>query len=211
MEKSGRHLYWFIDLAVGHVVGLRMEALPPDERVVLVGHSAGGAAISVAMEWFPHKVAVAIFASTVMPGPDFTLQSSYRQKYRSFEDIGLFHGQQVYIRPKARVPVFYGPKFLSTELYQLSPPQSSTLARLLERPDHVSNGAALLQDTSLTKEKVATLLKLAGHRVTALDLAASGINPKQLYELRTISDHLEPLLSFMAALPAEERVVFGGA
>ncbi|CAK9166419.1 unnamed protein product [Ilex paraguariensis] len=58
--------------------------------------------------------------------------------------------------------------------------------------------------------RVATLLRAAGHRVTALDLAASGINPKQLYELHTISDYLEPLLSFMAALPSEERVVLVG-
>ena len=58
--------------------------------------------------------------------------------------------------------------------------------------------------------KVATLLKSAGHKVTALDLAASGIHPKQAHELRSLSDYLEPLMEFMASLPPEERVILVG-
>ena len=55
-----------------------------------------------------------------------------------------------------------------------------------------------------------TLLKSAGHKVTALDLAASGIHPKQAHELRSLSDYLEPLMEFMASLPAGERVILVG-
>nr|XP_023926575.1 polyneuridine-aldehyde esterase-like isoform X1 [Quercus suber]XP_023926576.1 polyneuridine-aldehyde esterase-like isoform X1 [Quercus suber] len=58
--------------------------------------------------------------------------------------------------------------------------------------------------------KVVTLLKSAGHKVTALDLAASGIHPTQAHELRSLSDYLEPLMEFMASLPAEERVILVG-
>lgn len=46
------------------------ESLPSGEKVVLVGHSMGGVSISVAMEKFPTKIAVAIYCTAVMPTPD---------------------------------------------------------------------------------------------------------------------------------------------
>ncbi|KAK1588466.1 hypothetical protein Q3G72_023614 [Acer saccharum] len=58
--------------------------------------------------------------------------------------------------------------------------------------------------------KVATLLKTAGHRVTALDMAASGTHPSQLHEVPSISDYFKPLTEFMASLPPEERVILVG-
>lgn len=50
-----------------------MASLPPHERVILVGHSLGGLAISQAMEMFPEKVAVAVFVTALMPGPLFNI------------------------------------------------------------------------------------------------------------------------------------------
>lgn len=47
-------------------------SLAPKERVILVGHSSGGAVISFAMERFPEKIAVAVYASAVMPGPSLS-------------------------------------------------------------------------------------------------------------------------------------------
>ncbi|CAK7339425.1 unnamed protein product [Dovyalis caffra] len=58
--------------------------------------------------------------------------------------------------------------------------------------------------------KLVPLLKLAGHHVTALDLGASGVNPKQLDELESISDYVQPLMEFMASLPQHERVILVG-
>ena len=46
-----------------------MEALPFHERVILVGHSYGGYAISQAMEYFPGKISVVVFANAYMLGP----------------------------------------------------------------------------------------------------------------------------------------------
>ncbi|KAK4435552.1 Polyneuridine-aldehyde esterase [Sesamum alatum] len=43
--------------------------LPQGEKVVLVGHSMGGACISLAMEKFRQKIAVAVFTTAFMPGP----------------------------------------------------------------------------------------------------------------------------------------------
>ncbi|QHO16029.1 hypothetical protein HN51_031394 [Arachis hypogaea] len=59
--------------------------------------------------------------------------------------------------------------------------------------------------------KVITLLKSWGHNVTALDLAASGVNQKQALELNSISEYFEPLTEFMNSLVGEgERVVLVG-
>lgn len=55
--------------------------------------------------------------------------------------------------------------------------------------------------------KVATLLKQAGHRVTALDMAASGVHPKQVNEVRSMKDYFQPLMEFMEPLPVDDRVV----
>ncbi|XWS33669.1 hypothetical protein CRYUN_Cryun22dG0102500 [Craigia yunnanensis] len=58
--------------------------------------------------------------------------------------------------------------------------------------------------------KVATQLKSMSHKVTAIDMAASGIHPKQVHEIHSISDYFEPLMEFMASLPPEERVIIVG-
>lgn len=58
--------------------------------------------------------------------------------------------------------------------------------------------------------KVATLLKSADHNVTALDMAASGLNTKQVQHLGSILDYHEPLMTFMESLPSHEKVVLVG-
>ncbi|KEH17955.1 putative 3-oxolaurate decarboxylase [Medicago truncatula] len=58
--------------------------------------------------------------------------------------------------------------------------------------------------------KVATDLKSAGHKVTALDMAACGTNPKQMQEVHSISEYHQPLMTFMESLPLEEKVVLVG-
>ncbi|KAH9703493.1 methylesterase 1 [Citrus sinensis] len=58
--------------------------------------------------------------------------------------------------------------------------------------------------------KVKPQLEAAGHRVTALDLAASGINVKKIEEVPTFYEYSEPLLEVLASLPAEEKVILVG-
>ncbi|XP_002510769.2 putative methylesterase 14, chloroplastic [Ricinus communis] len=43
-----------------------LENLPEDEKVILVGHSTGGACISLALEHFPQKISKAIFLCATM-------------------------------------------------------------------------------------------------------------------------------------------------
>ncbi|CAN1235598.1 Putative methylesterase 14, chloroplastic [Linum perenne] len=43
-----------------------LEQLPDDEKVILVGHSTGGASVSYALELFPEKISKAIFVCATM-------------------------------------------------------------------------------------------------------------------------------------------------
>ncbi|MCL7050830.1 hypothetical protein MKW94_028622 [Papaver nudicaule] len=65
--------------------------------------------------------------------------------------------------------------------------------------------------------KLTPLLKSAGHRVTVLDLGASGINPKQVNDLKSFSDYVDPLMEFMEnsvpsciSIKPEEKVILVG-
>ncbi|KAI5678372.1 hypothetical protein M9H77_09322 [Catharanthus roseus] len=48
--------------------------LPKNNKVILVGHSYGGYAVSSAMERFPSKISLAVFIAANMVGPHFTAQ-----------------------------------------------------------------------------------------------------------------------------------------
>lgn len=58
--------------------------------------------------------------------------------------------------------------------------------------------------------KVKPLLEAAGHRVTVLDMAASGINLKKINELHTLRDYSEPLIQLMASLTDDHKVILVG-
>ncbi|KAJ4870355.1 Methylesterase 4 [Raphanus sativus] len=54
--------------------------------------------------------------------------------------------------------------------------------------------------------KVKPVLEAAGHIVTAVDLAASGINTTRLEEIQTLEDYCKPLLDVLSS-PDEDKVV----
>ncbi|KAG9136947.1 hypothetical protein Leryth_027592 [Lithospermum erythrorhizon] len=58
--------------------------------------------------------------------------------------------------------------------------------------------------------KLVPLLEAAGHKVTTIDLSASGINTKHLQDLRSFNDYSAPLLDLMDSLPLDEKVVLVG-
>ncbi|XP_070012860.1 methylesterase 10-like [Nicotiana sylvestris] len=58
--------------------------------------------------------------------------------------------------------------------------------------------------------KLVNLLQQTDHKVTALDLGASGINMKQLKEIVSITDYVQPLMDFMVSLPHDEKVILVG-
>ncbi|XP_057770037.1 methyl jasmonate esterase 1-like [Salvia miltiorrhiza] len=111
-----------------------MAALPPQERVILVGHSMGGVCLSLAMENFPHKISVAVFVTAMMPGPDvslWALVAEYGKQMDSYIDSQFFFNNG---HDKPPTSMVFGPNFLATQLYQHSPPEDLSLATLLMRP-----------------------------------------------------------------------------
>ncbi|CAN0920287.1 Methyl jasmonate esterase 1 [Linum grandiflorum] len=59
--------------------------------------------------------------------------------------------------------------------------------------------------------KVSAELKQAGHKVTALDMAACGINPTQIEDVHSLVDYSEPLLNFLASLTSkDDKVILVG-
>ncbi|CAO2170291.1 unnamed protein product [Urochloa humidicola] len=58
--------------------------------------------------------------------------------------------------------------------------------------------------------RVTTLLRAAGHRVSALDLAASGADARHLRDVPIFDDYTRPLLDALRALPDGERAVIVG-
>jgi len=58
--------------------------------------------------------------------------------------------------------------------------------------------------------KLKPRLESAGHKVTVLDLAASGINPRKIEDVHTFSQYSEPLLQLLATIPPNEKVILVG-
>ncbi|OAY77514.1 putative esterase PIR7A [Ananas comosus] len=59
--------------------------------------------------------------------------------------------------------------------------------------------------------KVASMLNSAGHRVTAVDLAGSGVDPRRIEELRSFAEYSQPLMDAMAAaVDGRERAIVVG-
>ncbi|XP_021273649.1 salicylic acid-binding protein 2-like [Herrania umbratica] len=58
--------------------------------------------------------------------------------------------------------------------------------------------------------KLKPRLESAGHRVTAIDLAASGINMNAIQSVHTMYEYTKPLLEILASLPPGEKVILVG-
>ncbi|KAK1292938.1 Polyneuridine-aldehyde esterase [Acorus calamus] len=113
-----------------------MGSVPPGERVVLVGHSYGGLSLAFAMEAFPEKVSAGVFVTAVMPGRGYPLSDLGREFFarhppESFLDTIFKHddGPENHLTSTT-----FGPEYMSSKMYNLSPPEDFTLATMLVRP-----------------------------------------------------------------------------
>ncbi|KAJ4830101.1 hypothetical protein Tsubulata_017788 [Turnera subulata] len=129
-----------------------MAGLPPNKKVILVGHSLGGLAISQAMEKFPDKVSVAVFATALMPGPALNISALYQESLRTIDS--MLDSRYAYDDGPNNPPttLIFGPIFLASKVYQLSPTEDWALATMLLRPLRLFNVDDLLKVLVLTTE-----------------------------------------------------------
>ncbi|KAF0926165.1 hypothetical protein E2562_022003 [Oryza meyeriana var. granulata] len=132
-----------------------LAALPPGERVVLVGHSQGGFSAALAAERFPERLAAVVFLTASMP-PVGRPMAATTEEYLSFVGAEFFLDSRELEQTNPDIPgnpVIFGPNFMAQKLYQLSPPEDLTLALSLIRPANRFTGDALVRDAGLLTEK----------------------------------------------------------
>ncbi|KAK4416244.1 Salicylic acid-binding protein 2 [Sesamum alatum] len=113
-----------------------MASIPPEEKVVLVGHSLGGMNLAFAMDMYPEKIKVAVFLTAVMPDsthkPSYVMEQSVEVKTEDDWSDAEF---KPYGHPEKNLTsVFFGPEFIATKLYDKCPPEDIELAKMLSRP-----------------------------------------------------------------------------
>ncbi|KAJ1286983.1 hypothetical protein BS78_03G394700 [Paspalum vaginatum] len=130
-------------------------AAPPGDKVVLVGHSFGGHNLALAMQAHPDKVAVAVFVAAPMPvaGRPMSMVLEQHLKGDSAPDPFLDCTFEILERGSGSPLETFrvGPEWMSQRMYQLSPPEDLTLAKMLVRPAQM-----FLRDEAMTGEHVLT-------------------------------------------------------
>ncbi|KAG6604200.1 Methylesterase 10, partial [Cucurbita argyrosperma subsp. sororia] len=112
-----------------------IEALPQQQKVILVGHSFGGLIISLAMEAFPHRILVAVFVTAYMPhflSPPATLVQRFFNTLspQNLLDCQFLFGDD----PEMPNSVVFGHNFTTQKLYDHCSNEDLELGKLLMRP-----------------------------------------------------------------------------
>ncbi|KAI4325853.1 hypothetical protein MLD38_031217 [Melastoma candidum] len=131
-----------------------MDGVEEGDKVVLVGHSMGGIPVSMALESFPEKVSVAVYAAALMTGPSLSRASITQEFRRSTDSImdSTFYFDDGPENPPTSF--LFGIELLSKRFYQLSPPEDMMLASYLVRPTRLyADTAGLTEDTRATQDR----------------------------------------------------------
>ncbi|KAJ4966484.1 hypothetical protein NE237_018333 [Protea cynaroides] len=102
-----------------------------EEKVVMVGHSAGGLSLALAMEKYPHKITVAVFIAAFMP------DTSHKPSHvvDQYMKIPMEWKKSYPITNNGNTTwLFFSDEFLRTTLYQLCSAEDFALVSMLKRP-----------------------------------------------------------------------------
>ncbi|KAH7657597.1 Carboxylesterase protein [Dioscorea alata] len=112
-----------------------LSSLPPNHKVVLVGHSSGGLSLTQALHEFGDKISLAIFvAATMLPFGILTEQDA-RDVVADLSEYGDVYEYNYGMGPdNPPTSVYFKKEFQRKILYQMSPEEDSILASMLLRP-----------------------------------------------------------------------------
>ncbi|PHT64389.1 hypothetical protein T459_31740 [Capsicum annuum] len=172
-----------------------MNSLPADEKVILVGHSLGGLAISKAMEIFPEKISVAVFVAALMPGMTLDAATIYNE---SSSGAFTLDNRITFDNGPTNPPTTFsfGPKYLASYVYQLSPIQDWVLATTVVRPLYLFSLDDISKEIILSSNKYGSVRR--AYIVAAEDKLLSKEfqrlmiekNPPDMVEEVSESDHM---------------------
>ncbi|XP_030503352.2 methylesterase 17-like [Cannabis sativa] len=112
-----------------------MASLPPNQKVVLVGHSAGGLSLTDAIHKYGEKIHVAVYVAANMLKYGFSTDQDRKDGEPDLSEYGdvseLIYGLGPDQTPTS---VIIKPQFQSMLMYNTSPIEDSTLAKMVVRP-----------------------------------------------------------------------------
>ncbi|XP_057493018.1 methyl jasmonate esterase 1-like [Actinidia eriantha] len=137
-----------------------MTSLPQHEKVVLVGHSFGGFAISQAMENFPEKISVAVFVNAMMPGPSLNISTLLQESFKRNNSVQ--DSRYTYDNGPNNPPTtfIFGPRYLAEKVYQHSPTEDVDLAIMLLRPLRLYSEENMSNEIKLSNEKYGSVRRV---------------------------------------------------
>ncbi|XP_060174416.1 methyl jasmonate esterase 1-like isoform X2 [Lycium barbarum] len=173
-----------------------MTSLPPNKKVVIVGHSLGGLAIARAMETFPEKISASVFISAAMPGP--TLNVSTLMKVLLRQQNPLLDNRYTYDNGPNNPPTTFnfGQKYLADYVYHLSPIEDLALATTLMRPLYLYTDEDMSKELKLSHKNYGSVSRVFilsnEDKVVTRDLQEWMIerNPPDEVEVIEGSDHM---------------------
>ncbi|KAK9682719.1 hypothetical protein RND81_10G091700 [Saponaria officinalis] len=168
-----------------------LSSLPPQHKVILVGHSAGGMSVSNAIHNFPQKIDVAVFVGATMLPLGFHTPQDHIDGAPDLSEWGdaieLRFAKGVDQPPTS---AFVKPQFLRNIFYQLSPIEDCTLASMLMRPFTLAISEAKWEENEESKRVDRIYIKTLQDRVLKpqqQDAMIMKWPPSQVYTID--SDH----------------------